>query len=79
MLFFGGLLGLTLLFWERVSALAFGLLALDTSALLGRLFHEEIDAGDYRSKAAFTFAHVLQTLAESGHGQPTPVVTIPTQ
>ncbi len=38
-----------------------------------------IDGGDYRSKAAFTFAHVLQVLAESGHGQPTPVVTIPAQ
>lgn len=38
-----------------------------------------IDAGDYRSKAAFTFAHVLQTLAESSHGQPAPVVTIPAQ
>jgi hypothetical protein len=38
-----------------------------------------IDAGDYRSKVAFTFAHVLQTLAESGHGPPTPVVTIPAQ
>ena len=38
-----------------------------------------IDAGDYRSKVTFTFAHVLQTLAESGHGPPTPVVTIPAQ
>lgn len=38
-----------------------------------------IDAGDYRSKAAFAFVHVLQTLAESGHGQATPVITIPTQ
>jgi hypothetical protein len=38
-----------------------------------------IDAGDYRSKVAFTFTHVLQTLAESGHSQPTPVVTIPAQ
>jgi hypothetical protein len=38
-----------------------------------------IEGGDYRSKAAFTFAHVLQVLAESGHGQPTPVVTIPAQ
>ena len=38
-----------------------------------------IDAGDYRSKAVFAFAYVLQTLAESGQGQPTPVITIPTQ
>ena len=35
--------------------------------------------GDYRSKGAFTFAHVLQVLAESGQGQPTPIVTIPAQ
>jgi hypothetical protein len=38
-----------------------------------------IDAGDYRSKAAFAFAHILEVLAESGQGQPTPVVTIPAQ
>ncbi|MBD0276142.1 MAG: hypothetical protein ICV73_29985 [Acetobacteraceae bacterium] len=38
-----------------------------------------IEAGDYRSKAAFAFVHILQTLAESNHGQPTPVVTIPAQ
>jgi hypothetical protein len=38
-----------------------------------------IDAGDYRSKGAFSFAYVLQVLAESGRGQPTPVVTIPAQ
>ncbi len=38
-----------------------------------------IDAGDYRSKSVFAFAHVLQTLAESGQGQPTPIVTIPGQ
>ncbi|MFC7477300.1 hypothetical protein ACFQS7_23260 [Dankookia sp. GCM10030260] len=38
-----------------------------------------IDSGDYRSKGAFTFAHVLQVLAESGQGQPTPIVTIPAQ
>jgi hypothetical protein len=38
-----------------------------------------IDAADYRSKVAFTFAHVLQTLAETGHGPPTPLVTIPAQ
>lgn len=38
-----------------------------------------IEAGDYRSKGAFTFAHVLQVLAESGQGQPTPIVTIPAQ
>jgi hypothetical protein len=38
-----------------------------------------IPAGDYGSKAVFTFAYVLQVLAESGQGAPTPVVTIPTQ
>ena len=38
-----------------------------------------IEASDYRSKTAFTFAYVLQVLAESGQGQPTPVVTIPAQ
>ena len=38
-----------------------------------------IDAADYRSKSAFTYAYVLQTLAESGHGPPSPVVTIPAQ
>ena len=38
-----------------------------------------IEASDLRSKGAFTFAHVLQVLAESGHGGATPVVTIPTQ
>lgn len=38
-----------------------------------------IDAGDYASKSAFAFAYVLQILAESGQGQPTPVVTIPVQ
>jgi hypothetical protein len=38
-----------------------------------------IEAGDYPSKGAFTFAHVLQVLAESGQGQPTPIVTIPAQ
>jgi hypothetical protein len=38
-----------------------------------------IDAGDYRSKGAFTFAYVLQVLAENGQGQRTPIVTIPTQ
>jgi hypothetical protein len=38
-----------------------------------------IDAGDQRSKVAFAFAYVLQVLAESGHGQPTPIVTIPAQ
>ena len=38
-----------------------------------------IDAGDYPSKAAFTFVYVLQVLAESGHGQTNPVVTIPAQ
>jgi hypothetical protein len=43
----------------------------------GRAFW--IESGDYRSKGAFTFAHVLQVLAESGQGQPTPIVTIPAQ
>jgi hypothetical protein len=43
----------------------------------GRAFW--IESGDYRSKGAFTFVHVLQVLAESGQGQPTPVVTIPAQ
>jgi len=38
-----------------------------------------IDQGDYRSKAGFTFAYILQVLAESGRGQPTPMVTIPAQ
>jgi hypothetical protein len=38
-----------------------------------------IEQGDYRSKASFTFAYILQVLAESGRGQPTPVVTIPAQ
>ena len=38
-----------------------------------------IDAADYRSKASFAFVYILQTLAESSHGQPTPVVTIPSQ
>ena len=38
-----------------------------------------IPAGDYASKAVFTFAYVLQVLAESGQGAPTPVVTIPGQ
>lgn len=38
-----------------------------------------IDAGDYASKGAFTFTHILQVLAEGGQGQPTPVVTIPAQ
>lgn len=38
-----------------------------------------IDAGDYRSKTAFAFAHILEVLAESGQHQPTPVVTIPAQ
>jgi hypothetical protein len=38
-----------------------------------------IEAGDYRSKAAFAFAYILQVLAESGSRQPTPVITIPTQ
>ena len=38
-----------------------------------------IPAGDYGSKAVFTFAYVLQVLAESGQGAPTPLVTIPTQ
>lgn len=38
-----------------------------------------IEAGDYDSKSAFAFVHVLQTLAESGHGQATPVITIPNQ
>lgn len=38
-----------------------------------------IDAGDYRSKAAFAFAHILEVLAESGQGQPAPIVTIPAQ
>ncbi len=38
-----------------------------------------IDQSDYRSKASFTFVHILQILAESGRGQPTPVVTIPAQ
>ncbi|MBD0270903.1 MAG: hypothetical protein ICV73_03140 [Acetobacteraceae bacterium] len=38
-----------------------------------------IDAGDYRSKAVFAFAHILEILAESGQSQPTPVVTIPAQ
>ena len=38
-----------------------------------------IDAADYRSKAAFAFVHVLQTLAESNQGQATPIVSIPTQ
>jgi hypothetical protein len=38
-----------------------------------------IEAGDYASKGAFTFVHVLQVLAESGHGQANPVVTIPAQ
>lgn len=43
----------------------------------GRTFW--IAADDYPSKSAFTFAHVLQVLAESGQGQPTPIVTIPAQ
>ena len=43
----------------------------------GRAFW--IEAGDYASKGAFTFVHVLQVLAESGQGQPTPIVTIPAQ
>jgi hypothetical protein len=43
----------------------------------GRAFW--IAAGDYASKGAFTFLHVLQVLAESGQGQPTPIVTIPAQ
>lgn len=30
-------------------------------------------------QAVFAFAHILQTLAESGHGQPAAVVTIPAQ
>ena len=38
-----------------------------------------IDADDYPSKAAFSFAHVLQVLAESGSGKPAPVITIPAQ
>jgi hypothetical protein len=38
-----------------------------------------IDAGDYRSKAAFAFAHILEVLADNGQRQPTPVVTIPAQ
>ena len=38
-----------------------------------------VEAGDLRSKAAFTFAHIIQVLAESGQGQPTPIVTIPAQ
>ncbi|MBL6080706.1 hypothetical protein JMJ56_22065 [Belnapia sp. T18] len=38
-----------------------------------------VEQGDYRSKASFTFAYILQVLAESGRGQPTPVVTIPAQ
>jgi hypothetical protein len=38
-----------------------------------------IDGGDYASKVAFSFAYTLQTLAESAHGQPTPIVTIPAQ
>ena len=46
-------------------------------AYRGRWFW--IESGDYRSKGAFTFAHVLQVLAESGQGQPTPIVTIPAQ
>lgn len=46
-------------------------------AYRGRWFW--VDAGDYRSKSSFTFAHVLQVLAEGGQGQPTPIVTIPTQ
>ena len=49
----------------------------ETDLLDGRWFW--IEAGNYRSKAAFAFVHILQTLAESGHGQPTPIVTIPTQ
>ncbi|TCZ56696.1 hypothetical protein [Roseicella aquatilis] len=43
----------------------------------GRCFW--VDAADYRSKGAFSFAYVLQVLAESGQGQPTPIVTIPAQ
>jgi hypothetical protein len=38
-----------------------------------------IDSDDYRSKTAFTFAYILQVLAESGRRQPTPLVTIPAQ
>ncbi|MDN3567980.1 hypothetical protein ACFQY5_19120 [Paeniroseomonas aquatica] len=38
-----------------------------------------IDSADLRSKTAFTFAYILQVLAESGRGQATPVVTIPAQ
>ena len=38
-----------------------------------------IDAGDYRSKAASAFAHILEVLADNGQRQPTPVVTIPAQ
>ncbi|CAA9278817.1 MAG: hypothetical protein AVDCRST_MAG27-3607 [uncultured Craurococcus sp.] len=38
-----------------------------------------IEQNDYRSKASFTFAYILQILAESGRGQPTPMVTIPAQ
>jgi hypothetical protein len=38
-----------------------------------------IEAGDFRSKLSFTFAYILQVLAESGRGQAAPVVTIPAQ
>ncbi|SDB69671.1 hypothetical protein [Belnapia rosea] len=38
-----------------------------------------IEEADYRSKASFTFAYILQVLAESTRNQPTPVVTIPAQ
>lgn len=47
LLFFGGLLGLTLLFWERVSALAFGLLALDTSAQAGAYLVDLLRGGEH--------------------------------
>lgn len=38
-----------------------------------------IDSTDFRSKTAFTFAYILQVLAESGRSQVAPVVTIPAQ
>ncbi len=38
-----------------------------------------IESGDFRSKMSFTFAYILQVLAESGRGQAAPVVTIPAQ
>ena len=38
-----------------------------------------IEAGDYPSKSVFTFAYILQVLAESGSARAAPLVTIPGQ